>query len=154
MDRLADGPPMRLLPRLEPETAFFWTSGADGRLRFLRCAACRRFHHPPGPVCPWCLATDVAPEPVSGRGTVHAYTVNHQQWLPGAEPYAIGLVTIDDQPDIRLTTNLVGVEPDGLMVGLPVTVRFEQVDDVWLPVFEPARSPVRPAAVEPGEGAR
>lgn len=131
------GPPIRLLPRPDEETAFFWASGADGQLRFLRCRSCRRFAHPPGPVCPHCLSRDVSPEPVSGRASVHAFTVNHQQWVPGGEPYVIALVAIDDQPDVRLTTNLVGVAPDDVHVGMAVTVTFEQHDDVWLPLFVP-----------------
>lgn len=49
---LAHGPAIRLLPRLDDTNRFFWTSGADGRLRFLRCAACRRYLHPPSPAVP------------------------------------------------------------------------------------------------------
>jgi len=138
---LANGPPLRLLPKPDQQTEFFWTSGADGRLRFLRCDACRRFHHPPGPVCPWCLAGPLTPTPVSGRGTLHAFTVNHQPWIPGGAPYAIGLVAIDEQPDIRLTTNLVDCDSARLRIGMPVEVRFEHVQDVWLPCFSPTGPP-------------
>ena len=35
---VASGPSFRLLPRLDEDNEFFWTSGADGRLRFLQCA--------------------------------------------------------------------------------------------------------------------
>ena len=34
---VAHGPSLRLLPRLSDDVAVFWTSGADGMLRFLRC---------------------------------------------------------------------------------------------------------------------
>ena len=37
----------RKLPLLEPLTEFFWTSGADGRLRIQGCGACGRLQHPP-----------------------------------------------------------------------------------------------------------
>jgi hypothetical protein len=57
----ARGPALRLLPRLSPENEFFWTSGADGVLRFLRCRACRTYVHPPSPRCPDCLSKDLAP---------------------------------------------------------------------------------------------
>ena len=118
--------------------AFFWTSGADGVLRLLRCNACGFFNHPPGPVCRRCLSRDLAPQELSGRGRVETFTVNYQQWIPGSDPYIIAWVSIDEQPDIRLTTNLVGVEPQDVRVGLPVRVVFEHVDDVWLPLFTPA----------------
>ena len=48
---VANGPMLRLLPRLSDDVAFFWTAGADGILRLLHCNACGFFIHPPGPVC-------------------------------------------------------------------------------------------------------
>ena len=133
----ANGPAFRLLPRLDQDNRFFWTGGKDGTLRFLRCQSCRQFIHPPTPRCPACLSADVAPEPVSGHGTVHSYTVNHQQWIPGSDPYVIGLVSIDEQPDVRLMTNLVDCQPDDTLIGAPVEVTFEENDDVFLPLFRP-----------------
>lgn len=133
----AKGPAIRLLPRLDDTNRFFWTSGQDGRLRFLRCEECKQLIHPPAPVCPSCLSDDVAPHPVSGRGTVHSFTVNHQQWIPGSDPYIVGLVAIAEQPDVRLMTNLVDCEPDGDLIGRPVEVVFEEQEDVFLPLFRP-----------------
>jgi uncharacterized OB-fold protein len=138
---VARGPAIRLLPRLSGEAAFFWTSGADGKLRFLRCRDCREYVHPPAPCCPSCLGSDLAPEPVSGRGTVVAATCNVQQWIPGSDPYLIGLVAIDEQPSVRLTTNLVDVEPDQVECDMPVEVVFEQHEDVYLPLFRPVADP-------------
>jgi uncharacterized protein len=133
----ANGPALRVLPRLTDDVAFFWTSGADGVLSFLRCNTCGYLIHPPGPVCPRCLSRDLALQSVSGRGTVETFTVNYQQWIPGSEPYVIAWVSIEEQPDVRLTTNLVGIEPEDVRVGLPVRVVFEQNDDVWIPLFTP-----------------
>ncbi len=135
----ADGPALRLLPRLDEQNRFFWTSGADGRLRFLRCQECSSFVHPPSPRCPSCLGDDLAPEVVSGRARVVSYTLNVQQWIPGSEPYLIGLVAIEEQPDVRLSTNLVGIEPEEVRIGQEVEVVFEHCDDVYLPLFRPAR---------------
>jgi len=134
----ASGPPIRLLPRLDDLNRFFWTSGADGRLRFLRCGACERLVHPPVPRCPYCLTEALTPAAVSGRGTVHSFTVNHQQWFPGADPYVVGLVTVAEQDDVRLTTNIVGCDAEEVQVGMEVEVTFEHHDDVWLPLFRPA----------------
>jgi uncharacterized OB-fold protein len=135
---LARGPAFRLLPRIDQDNRFFWTSGADGRLRFLRCGQCRTYVHPPAPRCPECLSEELSPEAVSGRATVVAYTCNVQQWIPGSEPYLIGLVAIDEQESVRLTTNLVDVELDQVREGMPVEVVFEHNDDVYLPLFRPA----------------
>jgi uncharacterized OB-fold protein len=134
---LARGPAFRLLPRLEEDNRFFWTSGADGRLRFLRCRHCSYYVHPPAPRCPECLSEDVAPEPVSGRATLVAHTCNMQQWIPGSEPYLIGLVAIDEQESVRLTTNLVDVSIEEVRTVMALEVLFEHHDDVFLPLFRP-----------------
>jgi len=34
-------------------------------------------------------------------------------------------------------TNIVECPPDAVYVGMPVEVRFEQHDDVWIPLFAP-----------------
>jgi uncharacterized OB-fold protein len=132
---LANGPSLRVLPRLDDENRFFWTSGADGVLRILRCNNCHFYIHPPSPICPRCLSRDVAPQTVSGRGRVETFTINYQQWIPGSEPYVVAWVSIDEQPSVRLSANLIDVEPEDVAVGMEVEVTFEHVEDVYLPLF-------------------
>jgi uncharacterized protein len=127
----------RVLPTLDEPSAFFWTSGSDGRLRFLRCDGCAYLIHPPAPYCPACGERGVAPSSVSGRAVVHSFTVNHQPWDGTEDPYVIALVTIAEQDDVRLTTNLVDVEPDDVRIGMEVEVVFEQHDRVFIPLFRP-----------------
>jgi len=131
-------PTFRVLPDLDQPSGFFWTSGADGRLRFLRCEACAYLIHPPAPFCPRCQCRGTAPSEVSGRGIVHSFTVNHQPWDGAGVPYVIALVAIDEQPDVRLTTNIVDVDPDDVRVGMPVEVVFEDHAPVFVPLFRPA----------------
>jgi uncharacterized OB-fold protein len=130
--------PFRVLPALDESNRFFWTSGADGVLRFLRCRSCGYWLHPPIPRCPECGSREVAPEAVGGRGEVWSYTVNHQPWDGVTEPYAIVLVTFPEQEGLRLTSNLVGCPPEDARIGMPVRVVFEERDGVWFPLFEPA----------------
>ncbi len=129
--------PFRVLPALDDTNEFFWTSGADGRLRFLRCQGCGYFLHPPGPRCPRCGSTELAPEPVSGRGTVFTFTVNHQQWAGPEDPWVIAIVALDEQDDLRLTTNVVDCPADQISIGQPVEVTFDERDGVWFPLFRP-----------------
>ena len=129
--------PFRVQPALDDGNRFFWTSGAEGVLRFIRCGGCGCWLHPPLPRCPECGSRDVAPQPVSGRGVVFSYTVNHHSWDGSTEPYAIGLVELEEQAGLRLTTNLVGIAPDDVRIGLPVRVTFEQHGIVYFPLFEP-----------------
>jgi acetyl-CoA acetyltransferase/uncharacterized OB-fold protein len=129
---------VRPLPQLTPFNEWFWTSGADGRLRIQRCIDCATLVHPPVPVCPECRSRSWAPTEVSGRGTVVGFTVNHHPWLPALPPpYAIANVALAEDPTVHLTTNVVGCDPDDVHVGQEVAVRFEQHDDVWLPLFAP-----------------
>jgi uncharacterized OB-fold protein len=128
---------VRARPAADPLHAFFWASGADGTLRMLRCAACRFWLHPPAPVCPQCLSSSVAPEPLSGRGVVHTFTVNVQQWVPGQEPYVYAIVELVEQEGLRLTTNIVGCPVDEVHIGQAVTVAFLHRNDVHYPVFTP-----------------
>jgi uncharacterized OB-fold protein len=81
---------------------------------------------------------------VSGRATVAAYTVNHQTWIPGFEPpYIVAMVELVDEPDVRLTTNVVDIAIDEMRVGLEVEVFFEEWTAgekdgrVWVPLFRP-----------------
>ncbi len=132
---LANGPSFRLLPRPDDDSAFFWASGADGVLRILRCQDCGFFIHPPGPICRRCLSRNVAPQAVSGRGRVETFTINYQQWIPGSDPYVIAWVSLDEQPDVRLTANLIDMEAQDVTIGMEVEVSFEHLEDVYLPVF-------------------
>jgi uncharacterized OB-fold protein len=126
------------LPALDPGNTPFWTGGQRGELLICRCGACRRWLHPPVPVCRFCLSTNVTPEPSGGRGKVLTYTINRQPWLPSLPPpYVIAVIGLDDDPDLRMTSRLVGVQPEDVSIGMRVSVRFEQADDVWLPLFAP-----------------
>ncbi len=134
--------PFRVRPALDDANRFFWTSGADGVLRFLRCAACGYYLHPPAPRCPHCGSTELAPEAVSGRGEVFTFTVNHQSWDGSTEPYVIAIVALAEQDDLRLTTNIVDCDVGDVAIGQPVEVVFEERDDIWWPLFRPAEAPV------------
>ena len=127
----------RVLPRLDSENRFFWTSGADGKLRLMRCQDCSTFIHPPRPVCRKCLSENVAPEAVAGTGTIDTFTVNHQQWRPDLEvPYVIARIALDGVPGVYLTTNIVGCSVEAVQIGDRVQAKFEQHGEVYLPLFE------------------
>jgi acetyl-CoA acetyltransferase/uncharacterized OB-fold protein len=128
---------MRPLPRLTPMNDWFWTAGADGCLRIQGCDDCGKLVHPPTPICPSCHSRAWSPTVVSGRATVIGFTVNHQQWHPDlVPPYVIANVVLAEDPSVHLTTNIVDCAPEDVHVGSEVTVRFENIDDVWLPLFE------------------
>jgi acetyl-CoA acetyltransferase/uncharacterized OB-fold protein len=129
---------VRPLPELTLASEWFWTSGADGVLRIQGCEDCGQLVHPPTPVCPSCRSRSSKPVAVSGRGTVVGFTVNAHQWHPDFEPpYVIANIALAEDPTVHLTTNVTGCPPTDVAIGQEVAVRFEQHDDVWLPLFEP-----------------
>ena len=130
----------RKLPALTPETEAFWTGGKDGRLLIQRCTGCGHYQHPPGPLCPLCRTETMAPAPVSGKGAVKTFTVNHQQWLPGMDrPFVFAAVELPEQAELYVFSNVLA-PPEEVRIGLPVSVCFERQDDVWLPLFRPEES--------------
>jgi uncharacterized OB-fold protein len=127
----------RPLPRLGQDNRFFWTSGADGKLRFLRCEDCATFIHPARPICPNCLSESISPADVPGTGVVDTYTINRQKWHPALDvPFVIARIAIDDAPGVILTSNIIGCDPDAVAIGDRVRVRFEQHEEIFLPLFE------------------
>ena len=139
-DEQSDEVPFRILPEVTDRNREFWTGGEHGELRFLHCDDCAYLIHPPVPICPQCHSKAQHWEAVSGRATLHTYTVNHQAWMPGPElPYVVAIVELPEQAGLRLTTNIVGCPIAELEIGMALRVTFEQHDDVWIPLFEPER---------------
>lgn len=140
--------PGRPLPQLTPLNEFFWTSGADGRLRIQSCNSCDSLIHPPAPVCRYCRNTDMGVTEVSGKATVAGLSVNHRFGFPDLPPpYVVAEVALIEDPRVRLTTNLIGADAEEFAIGQAVEVDFTQADDVWLPLFRPASDPAAPTAL-------
>ena len=113
--------------RITAQNEFFWTSGADGKLRIQECRDCEALIHPPAPVCRYCRSHNMGVRDVSGRATLTAFTVNHRFGFPDLPPpYVVAQVAIVEDPRVRLTTNIVDCDPDELELGQPVEVAFEQ----------------------------
>jgi uncharacterized OB-fold protein len=64
--------------------------------------------------------------------------VNHEPWHPDLPvPYAVALVELPEQPGLRLTTNVIGREPQLVEIGASVEVVFASLDGgYYLPLFE------------------
>jgi acetyl-CoA acetyltransferase/uncharacterized OB-fold protein len=142
----------RPLPQLTDQNAFFWTSGADGRLRIQECASCASLIHPPQPVCRHCRGHDMGVRTVSGHATLIGFTVNHRFGLPGLPaPYVVAQVALEEDDRVRLTTNAVECDPDELVLGMRMEVVFERAGEVWLPLFRPVAEQGEPAPLPEDE---
>ncbi len=128
------------IPVPTPETRPFWEAARRHQLCLPRCRACRTLIYFPRAACPRCLGGDLEWERLSGRGTLHTFTVVHRglRDFPLGSPYVIAMVDLAE--GVRLMTNLVGIEPDPgrLRIGMPVEVVFEDVTpEIALPRFRP-----------------
>ena len=135
---LTCGPLMpRKLPALNADNRAFWQGGEQGELLIHHCAACCRYFHPPAPLCAHCASFDVAPQAVSGKGKVLSYTINYQPWTPDLEvPYVVAIIELVEQSGLQFVSNVVGMPVTDVSIDMPVRVRFLNVEDVWLPLFE------------------
>ena len=134
-----------LLPDLESEDgAPFWAGTARGELLVQACDSCGRWRFPPRPMCPHCRSLVSRWEATSGRGTVWSFVVPHPPLLPAYSelaPYNVIVVALDEDPKIRMVGNLLAsadgqineIDPATITVGEPVSVVFQQVEDVSLP---------------------
>lgn len=142
----------RPLPLVTAENEFFWTAGADGRLRIQECGSCAALIHPPQPVCRYCHGHTLGVRDVSGFATLIGFTVNQRFSVPGlTAPYVVAQVAVEEDPRVRLTTNVVGCDPADLVLGMRMEVVFEQDADVWLPLFRPTAEQPEPAPLPTDE---
>ncbi|WP_210425092.1 Zn-ribbon domain-containing OB-fold protein [Spongiibacter thalassae] len=129
---------VRPLPGINNDTRFFWTGGENNELLIFRCEDCQYYIHPPVRFCPKCESRNVEPSATSGKGVVTSFTINHKQWMPYLKvPYVVALVSIAEQEDVRLVSNIVHCDLDDVHIGMRVKVLFEQNEDLWVPLFEP-----------------
>jgi uncharacterized OB-fold protein len=128
----------RFVPVPTPETALYWEKTAQGELWLPRCGSCGTVFFYPRPACPHCQSEDVTWFRASGRATVESFIINHVAAPGYTAPYVIALVMLEE--GVRLTSNLLGVDPEpgAVSIGMLVEVEFEQRDGIALPQFRAA----------------
>jgi uncharacterized OB-fold protein len=133
------------LPEIAELNRPFWDACRASTLVLQRCLDCGRLRYPIARYCPHCLSSRATWEPVSGGGEVytfavfrHAYNVDWRDRVP----YTVALVKLAEGP--CFLSDLVGVRPEEVRVGLPVEVVFEAVtDEITVPRFTPLRTAPR-----------
>ncbi|WP_068176875.1 OB-fold domain-containing protein [Mycobacterium sp. UM_CSW] len=113
----------------------FWQGCGAGELRYQRCEACGLSNFPPTEHCRQCLSAELRWECSGGLGEIYSWTVVHRPVTAEFEPpYAPAIVTLDE--GYQMLTNVVGVDPGDLAIGMRVRVQFHAVGaDVTLPYF-------------------
>ena len=144
---LTNANPSRPRPIATNYSQFFWEGARRGKLLIQHCSVCRRYAHPPGPLCPNCGSAQVDPVEVSGRGTLHSFCRVHHLFHPAFKddlPYFVARVELAEQTGLFFIANLRNCPQSAARVGLQVRVLFETVGEDVLPQFEPTESPESP----------
>jgi uncharacterized protein len=91
----------RPVPRPDRDSEPWWAALARHELVQQRCDDCVAWRWPPRALCGRCGSLAWSWQPVSGRGTVASWIVNHHPFLPGTDPpFTIVAVRLDEQDDI------------------------------------------------------
>ena len=131
-------PARRMRPVLGHDNKWWWDRINEGELPIQRCKQCGTLHHPPRPMCWKCQSLEWDFTVSSGKGTVYSYVVMHRPQFPGYE-YPLVAAVIELEEGTRIASNVVGIEPADVKIGMAVKVSIENVDEeLKLPLFRPA----------------
>ena len=129
----------KVVPHPDLDTAPYWDAAREHKLKIPKCSQCGTFVFPPRPVCPTCHGDSLKWTEVSGRGAVYTFTITHDKFVAGFEPpYVVAQVELEEQPGLRLQTNILECEVPDVHIGMPVEVTFEdRPENVSIPQFRP-----------------
>ena len=127
------------IPAITPDMQPFFAAAKRRELVVQRCRECGTHRFPAREICSNCLSRESEWVTVSGEGEIFSYNVMHQVYHPGfaAEvPYAVVVVKLKE--GAKMTSNLTGIAPHAIKIGMPVKVVFEDIsNEVTLPKFVP-----------------
>lgn len=130
------------LPRILPETAGFWEAARRHELAIQTCRSCGAKVYFPRLLCPECLSQDLGWERVSGHGTVYTFTIVRQALdacFAADVPYVYAVIELEE--GVRMLSNVVGVAPENVRIGMPVRVVFEDATpEISIPRFQPVQA--------------
>jgi uncharacterized protein len=129
----------RPLPTPDEFSKPFWDAARLHELRLQRCRECGTVRYYPRPRCPECLSPDAQWDLMAGTGTVYTFTVVHRpltRWFANRVPLVCAVIELDE--GVRMMSNVVGVDPADVSIGMRVHVTWEQASElITLPLFSP-----------------
>ena len=128
------------LPKPSSFTAEFWSAAKGHELKIQRCKDCKKHVFYPRPFCSHCISANLEWIKASGKGKVYTYTIVRRAAFPGFDedvPYVYGIVELEEGP--KMTTNIVGVKPEKVHIGMEVEAVFDDVTpEISLVKFKPS----------------
>jgi uncharacterized OB-fold protein len=119
-----------------------WVAAAEGRLVVQRCTGCGELHGLPRPMCSQCQSFEHDWVQCAGTATLYTWTTVYRPFHPAfaAMPLTLGIVALDDHPEVHMATNLAQLDPEDprLRMDAPLAAVFEPIPgtDLVLPQFE------------------
>jgi uncharacterized OB-fold protein len=130
---------MRPLPIIDDDNRPFWEGCKNRKLLLQQCDACSAYRYYPGAVCSNCGALEHTWKETTGQGSVYTFSVVYRAASPAFiedVPYVYAIIELKEGP--MFPTNIVGIDPKKVHIGMPVRVDFRQITpEITLPVFGP-----------------
>jgi uncharacterized OB-fold protein len=132
--------PDKIIPQITEELRPFFDGAKRNRLLVQHCNACGKNRFPPVQICPECLSRNLSWVEACGRGRLYSYSIMHRAYHPAFAakvPYVLVVVELEEGG--KITSNVVGIDPQQLKCGISLEVTFENVtEEVVLPKFRPS----------------
>lgn len=129
--------PTRIAPIVTLDAKTFWEAADREEFIGQKCGDCGQFTFPPRPMCPHCHSLKRVEQKLSGRGTVHSYTIpRHPHPFGFREAPIVAVIQLEE--GTRIVSNLVGVAYEDVKMDMAVEVAFEPtMNNHKVPVFKP-----------------
>lgn len=93
------------------------------------CSACQWMMYPPKEKCTKCNSAEhLEWRPVSGRGRISGYAVQHDSRISSLkedQPFNIAIIQLEEDPGIQMFSHLPGTPAGKVPVGAAVKLEFE-----------------------------
>jgi uncharacterized OB-fold protein len=117
----------------------FWDGARAGRLVLQYCPATNAFQHYPRPVSLATGSRRLEWRPVSGNGTIYAFTTLRVAGPGTADRVPLLIATVELDEGVRILANILEATAHEVRIGLRVCVAWDRLaDDVPYPAFRPS----------------
>ena len=127
------------VPERDQDSTKFWEGCKRRKLLIQRCQDCKSYQFYPRLLCRKCMSENVEWVESSGKGEVYTFTIIHFHPNPNFKkdvPYVVAIVQLEE--GIRIMSNVIGIEPNKVSIGMKVKVEFEDISEtVALYRFKP-----------------